>query len=69
MPKVNPFTKPFIKDFWKKKLASLDARLTVAEADVQIIVEGGTPVQGTYSCGDWTPDYEGVVAFGGWTAA
>lgn len=67
MPKVNTFQHPLIKEFWKKAIASLNSRLTVAEADIQIIVEGGTPVQGTYICGDWTADYEGVVAFGGWT--
>jgi len=68
MPKVNTFPKPLIKEFWKKMVASLNARLTVAEENIQIIIEGGTPVQGTFVCGDWTPDYEGVVAFGGWTA-
>ena len=67
MPKVNTFRQPLIKEFWKKAIASLNSRLTVAEADIQIIVEGGTPVQGTYICGDWTADYGGVVAFGGWT--
>lgn len=49
--------------------SSLEERMTVAEENIQIILADHTPVQGTYSCGDWTPDFEGVVAFGGWTAA
>jgi len=69
MPKVNTFRQPLIKEFWKKTLAALNARMGVVEEDVQIILDGGTPIQGSFSCGDWTPDYEEVIAFGGWTAA
>jgi len=51
------------------EIAALNARLTVAEEDILIIKGGGTPIQGSYSLGDWTPDFEDVVQFGGWTAA
>ena len=58
MPKVNTFPKPLIKEFWKKMVASLNARLTVAEENIQIIIEGGTPKL-RYACGSIS---EGAVS-------
>ena len=48
-----------------------DLYTTVAQlaADVQIILDGGEPVQGTLACGTWTDNYDNVVQFGAWTAA
>lgn len=47
-------------------LVELQTRVTAAEENISIITEGGTPVQGTYSFGDWSHD--NIVEFAAWTA-
>lgn len=53
------------------KIVNSGLYTTVAQlaADVQIIIEGGEPVQGTLTCGVWTDYYDNVVQFGAWTAS
>ena len=45
----------------------LYTQVAALAADVQIILDGGQPVQGTYVCGTWTDNYEDVTQFGAWT--
>ena len=45
----------------------LYTQVSALAADVQIILDGGQPVQGTYVCGTWTDNYEDVLQFSSWT--
>ena len=51
------------------KIINSDLYTLVAQlaANVQIILDGDIPVQGTYACGEWTDNYENVLQFGAWT--
>ena len=47
--------------------SDLYTQVTALAANVQIIIDGQVPVQGTYACGIWTPHHDNVTTFGAWT--
>ena len=47
--------------------SDLYTQVAALAANVQIIIDGQVPVQGTYACGIWTPHHDNVTTFGAWT--
>ena len=47
--------------------SDLYTQVAALAANVQIIIDGHVPVQGTYACGIWTPHHDNVTTFGAWT--
>ena len=45
----------------------LYTQVAALAVQVQYIIDGDIPVQGTYACGEWTDEYENVLQFGAWT--
>ena len=47
--------------------SDLYTQVAALAAQVQYILDGEVPVQGSYHCGPWTDNAENVTAFGAWT--
>lgn len=47
--------------------SDLYTQVAALAVQVQYIIDGDIPVQGTYACGEWTDNYENVLQFGAWT--
>jgi len=50
------------------KYHGVDSRLDSIEEILNILTPGGVPVQGVYTFGDWTQNYEQVIEFAAWAA-
>ena len=52
----------------RQKDRNVDSRLDSIEEILNILTPGGVPVQGVYTFGDWTQNYEQVIEFAAWAA-